>query len=290
MIIKNIIFILFVSITSIHSIGQVLIINGTSNSGKTTIAKALQSQLGSSWKLFCVDDFIWQEMAKRVEEKKQNLKILKTDSAQIAEEIEKTDQDWSFTPQEWKSFIEKTERKMYQEILEPAQKDDVICDIVLQKDEDFQRAMDGLNGVNIIWGLVYCSLTVLPERAKARAGKDLSENSRPLFWALEQFGNIYKVSTDENSCIDTIDRKSFKKAIDEAKEYDFMLNLSWYNYNGKRFDNLINELNLKLELNLHENVFFIPEFDYHFRINNSSNSVAESVKQVKFFLEKRVEA
>ncbi len=191
--------------------------------------------------------------------------------------------------EEWKLFITNTEKEMYQEIVNAAKNKDIICDTVLQNVEDFKKAELELKEVNVVWVLIYCSLEKLPERAKIRLEKqDVSQNSRPLFWALEQFGNIYRTTKQTDECIDTIFLKDFDVSIRAAIEYDSNLNLSWYKFDEQRFGSLINKLKQKIFLNNQEIVFLFPIFNYDLIIDNSYNSFFKTSDDIQTFLKKEL--
>lgn len=240
--------------------GRVIILDGVSSSGKTSVSNCLLRRLGCSYKKIALDDYVADLFLAK---KELNL------------------------PQ--KSFIaliSERRNQMYQDIRRwTSCGKHVLLDTVLsglEGKKDVSIAFEKLQGLEIVKILVYCPLSLITERIEKRNAKSFFEDKPKEMRSIAatlQFCNVYKVLHSEDEfCLGTLS----KKDIDMAYEFpDFV---------PKQDIQIFHSVKKRLLscFGLHEraSVKITPRLRYEYIIDTSKSSVKECADNVciKFFL------
>ncbi len=162
--------------------GKIILIDGTSTSGKTSIVNELVKILHEPYEKVAIDDFVIEVI---MQQKKLNLP-----KAQFIERI------WNASD------------KMFDKINQLAKQGINICiDTVLSGIEGEKELLHGLsrlNGLNTKMILVYCPLNILAQRVFQRNEQAIRENNLENIRSLidvVRFADIYKPQKSKNDII-----------------------------------------------------------------------------------------
>jgi chloramphenicol 3-O phosphotransferase len=133
---------------------NVIILNGGSSSGKTTLAKCLQNSLTESWLRFSIDDLI-QAIPDAMRKKDSGIKL---------------DEDGSVTPG---ADFRKLETAWMHGIGEMARRGAriIIDDVFLSGVEARKRWEASLEGLQVLWVGIFCDPTIAAMREKKRGDR-----------------------------------------------------------------------------------------------------------------------
>lgn len=165
-------FILF-SITFIFSAGKLIIIDGVSSSGKTTIIDKLSPILDKNYETIALDDYVTKLFVERFEHK--------------------------LSQDEFTKKISEQKQKMYDDIHEKIGRGkNIILDTVLigfNGTEDLKETLEHLRDLQVIQILIYCPLDLLIERIEFRNKKAIDNNNRSDFrpsYLVFRFDEMFK--------------------------------------------------------------------------------------------------
>jgi pimeloyl-ACP methyl ester carboxylesterase/chloramphenicol 3-O-phosphotransferase len=239
--------------------GQVIVFDGASSAGKSSIIKNLMPMLDSTYEYIAVDDFV---SAVFLEQQKLNL------------------------PE--KEFLNRVNQQtdiMYDKIkLLISHGKNVILDTVLsglEGEKSIKEQLDKLKIFSTIKILVYCPLPVLLDRIKQRNERAHIENKpedeRSIGTAINQFGHIYKKITDaKESSLCTISRKYIELACETCKR-EFAKNLS-------RFDQFKEWLFSQLGTQDENEVMLTTRLKYDCVVDTSKNTPEECANKIRLLL------
>ncbi len=179
--------------------GHVIVLDGTSTAGKSSIIKYLLPMLGNSYEKVAIDDFVtpvFLEQGKQQRSEKEFLQRIHEVSGGMYNKI----------------------RKLISE------GKNVLVDTVisgLEGEKDREHFFEKLNGLKVFLVLVYCPLNVLAERINKRNEKALKENkpkdTRSRSVALV-FDDMYKAQQSDNEVIlGQLSRKDIELAYSNPK-------------------------------------------------------------------------
>ena len=133
---------------------NVIILNGGSSSGKTTIAKCLQNSSTASWLRFSIDDLI-ESMPEAMLKKDSGIKLGEDGSVSPGAEFRKLESAWMHG-------IGEMARRGARIIID---------DVFLSGIEARNRWETSLDGLQVLWVGVYCDPTVAAAREKERGDR-----------------------------------------------------------------------------------------------------------------------
>jgi chloramphenicol 3-O-phosphotransferase len=260
---------IFSSIATIVSASNdIIILNGTSSSGKSSIRKELCKILGLNWVSFSIDDYVTKEFirlypdalnySKGIGEEKVDEYIKKFQSSQIGNFLHSNDL-FDRIICDMKSCLQ--------------QGKNVVIDIVLYG-EKYDYILNNLNPYNVNLIMVYCSLPKLIERVTVRnkiaraKGATLEEklSNRTFARTIRRFTSLYK-STKLNNLLGRITRQDLDIVLKKA-ELDF--DTADMGKNGaSNFADFAQALKYELSLIDNEFVYVTPIKRYDMIINNS---------------------
>jgi len=239
--------------------GQVIVFDGASSAGKSSIIKNLMPMLDSTYEYIAVDDFV---SAVFLEQQKLNL------------------------PE--KEFLNRVNQQtdiMYDKIkLLISHGKNVILDTVLsglEGEKSIKEQLDKLKIFSTIKILVHCPLPVLPDRIKQRNERARIENKledeRSIGTAINQFGHIYKKITNaKEPSLCTISRKDIELACETCKR-EFAKNLS-------RFDQCKEWLFSGLGTQDENEVMLTTRLKYDCVVDTSKNTPEECANKIRTIL------
>jgi chloramphenicol 3-O-phosphotransferase len=236
--------------------GHVIIFDGASSAGKSSVIKELMPLLDNSYRCIAIDDFVTQVFLEQ-----QKLKL---------------------PEKEFIARVNKQSNLMYDKIrLLVTQGKNVILDTVLsglEGEKSIRDAFEKLNYIKKVMVLVHCPLPVLVERMRQRNAKALQENrpqdERSIGTAINQFGHIYKSRTKETDIsLETISRKEVELACVATKKE--------FNSNLNRFEQFKEWLLTQLLVKDKEEVTLTTRLKYDCIIDTSKYTTQESAKKIK---------
>lgn len=195
--------------------GTVILLNGTSSSGKTTIINELE-KYGGMYKILSYDTFV----------RTFDPLYIKTHPEQIKEweELEKVSAVDKKAKQKLDKLTEKYNRKCFDDfyalIKDEALKDKNIVVDTIVDDAEFGKLSRILGTIKVINVLLYCPLDIALSRVKQRNLTGIKEEQRDVFQPIGQYELIYKPQENiSEKVVDTISSKDLKQllrtAIDE---------------------------------------------------------------------------
>lgn len=236
--------------------GRLIIIDGASSSGKTSVIKELMPLLGSSYQHVAVDDFVSEVFVKN--------------------------QKKPLSEKEFFTRIMQQCDLMYARIRTLiTQGNNVILDTVLtglEGEKSVRDTFTKLEGLPRTIVLIYCPLPLLVERIKKRNEQAMQEHRpeeiRSMVLAVRQFGSIYRpVQHEGEPVLDTITHTEVERACTESeKEFEG---------NKKRFEQFKHELFVQLGVNEKDNVLLTPRLNYNLIIDTSKVLPHEAARLIK---------
>lgn len=235
--------------------GRVIVLDGTSTSGKTSIVKHLMPILGTSYKKVAIDDFVTEvflEQEKLQRSEKEFLKRIHERSGDMYDTI--------------RTLINSGKNVLVDTVISG-----------LEGEKDRKHFFEKLNGLNVFLVLVYCPLNVLAERINKRNEKALKENNqkdtRSRSVALV-FDDMYKTQESNNEVI--LGKLSHKD-----------IELAYSNPNNelgetsKSFKQIKQNLISHFKLKDKETVNITPQLVYDCIVDTSKNNPKKCAQQVK---------
>ena len=175
--------------------GTVVIINGTTSVGKTTLIKELMKSMSDRFKVLDLDSFMNSYIVEHPYEEQINT---------LTSEKEK------------KLFEEKYYRTLFDNFYVMIQREalsrkDILVDTVMfhEENESISKILDGIPTIRI---LVYCPLDVSVARVKERNKLGIEKEKRGEFQPIEQYMMIYTAQTKPSEqVLDTVTSKDIKQ-------------------------------------------------------------------------------
>lgn len=238
--------------------GRLIVIDGASSSGKTSMIEHLMNELDSSYQCIAVDTFVSPIF---IEQQKVNLPE--------KEFFERVDLQIDAMIESVKNLVLSGKNIIL---------DTVLCG--LKGEEHVKKQLTPLQELHPTIILVHCPLLKLVERVKLRNKKALQENrpqdQRSIGTVLYQFGNIYKLQKDHMKKL--IDKASFndiERACELAK-YEWDTNILL-------FQQFKEWLRFQLGIDDEKVVELTTRLEYDFIIDTSKNTSRECAQ---LFLQK----
>lgn len=209
-------FVVIFLIQYLSAVGSVIVLNGTSSSGKTSISKCLQQQLVGNWVIISIDDFV----VSATEQVAYELKIINFDMTLqetnnvIASNIKKIISiiDAAQTAITWSSI----KAAMYQEVNALIQADyNVIIDTVFSDYEyDINSLYQQILNVNKHYVvLVYCCPEKLIEHVIHRNATGDYTQRRDVTRCIESFCELYGPTLCQQTRIDSLHAQSVSNIV-----------------------------------------------------------------------------
>ena len=229
--------------------GKLILLNGTSSAGKTTLANEIVKTFYDSYEIRSYDDYIRE--------------YIKTN---------KIPNGSNLTDSQYNQFTKSMYADLKKTVLSGK---NIILDAV-EFDLRYNQYCKTLNCEKIYKVIVYCPLDKINERIEKRNKSPDIKEHRPILLAYYQFLDIYKLSRSKNDLIvDKISSDRLKKALTKAKSLAGNKNEAEQLYNRFVKTFRLNELN---EIR----ITTINNYDYS--INTDLKPTELSVKELEAFV------
>lgn len=165
--------------------GTIILLNGTSSAGKSSIIKELQNIYENSFSVVSIDGFIRERSI-----------------------------NWSEDTIDWDDLW----TKFYTHIKNLSESGQAIVIDTVCYEEGYQK-YNAILGTQLIKILVYCPLDIIIEHVEERNNSGDADERRSLCQACEQFLSLYSAqNSSEDIIIDTIDSSRILYVLDKVKE------------------------------------------------------------------------
>lgn len=191
--------------------GTVIMLNGTSSAGKSSIARDLQKALVPDKIEILSIDIIFYEVAREM-------------IAELGHPVD-PDQSWeelcASLPENLelseKDMVPRAEKKLYEKVKKHTAEDTyVIIDAVMCKPQHAEVWAQKLQGLDVQNVLVYCTPSKLLEHVIQRNKGPQEEEHRPLTQPFFQFFSMFAIQKDELcTCIEEINVQELDALINE---------------------------------------------------------------------------
>ncbi len=198
---------------SATSPGSIILLNGTSSAGKSTLLKELLKLSPTLFQLK-VDDYYAPELKKKAQELGWNEQLDGNPWLYLHRYLTKKTGNYYFDTEVREALF--TEVPAYYPIAKSAALEgkSVIIDTVLEYESSYQQFFEFFQHTKIISILLYCPLNVLLVRVEQRNKSGIPGEYRPAFLSFEQFPAMYKIQeTDDEQVVDTIKTLTMMTAL-----------------------------------------------------------------------------
>lgn len=207
MIIKSLIVatLIFYSSTSAQ---KIIFLNGTTTSGKSSIAKELENLLVEKQldvAIVAIDSFIVPAILKELAWRWANSFFTGTASINL------------ITPDEMKEIALNCRKDLCFAVQEAySQGKTVIIDDVMYRQDQIDFYNEAFQGFNVYKVLVYCPISTLINRVIQRNNASGLTEQRSVYQALDQFSNLYKKEGNRQLGISVLSRPDLESACSKA--------------------------------------------------------------------------
>ncbi len=189
---------------SFTNTGSIILLNGTSSAGKSTLLKQLIKLSPTLFQLK-VDDYYAPELKKKAQELGWSEQLDINPWLYLHTYLTKKTGHYYFDTEVRKALF--PEVPAYYPIAKSAALDgkNVIIDTVLEYESSYQQFFEFFQHNKIISILLYCPLNILLDRVEQRNKSGIPGEYRPAFLSFEQFPEMYKIQeTDEEQVVDRV--------------------------------------------------------------------------------------
>lgn len=310
---KHITIILFFFTATIYSQGKIILINGTSSAGKSSVSKELLKELGSDWQI--VDaDYLSGTPELEMRMKRIAIELIKKNFAEqltaetedriIREDYSLAEENNFWLPREQYSTLENyfdeqllVQTYKYANELSRTGKN-IIIPTVFSADEKMEREINEFQGQNnILLILVYCPFEILSERINARnelakrpdATAEQRSDKRPIFGVLNQFSKFYPFRFSTNTNMPVLEELTSDQVIRAWKPTDKDYEL-WGEEAKERIEAqrkiFYEEMLDNLGLRRGKAVTLVrPPYYYDVIVNNGNNTAQQCASEIKRFIQ-----
>jgi chloramphenicol 3-O-phosphotransferase len=183
------------------SAGTIILLNGTSSAGKSSIAQELTNMLTAH----TVASISYDEVLGRVLRTMAKEKGYSCTENQSLNDLCKMLPDGALDRVEFGHRIDSMLHDEIRKLVEIHKF--VIVDAATEDQEDYAIRMQQLAGLNVFHILVYCNPEKLMEHVSKRNLSDNKDEHRTIVNPFAQFYSIYKPAQSNEHCIDTLDIK-----------------------------------------------------------------------------------
>ena len=256
---------------------KVIILNGTSTAGKSSIIE----KFDSSYERIALDIFIPQEWARILEKKtgkKHEALININESEEESDKLDQQIKDAGFSKEQAKKIWNSMHGRMFKKIRNLAiQNKNIVVDTCADEDKVISQSLEACHGLqDVFWILVYCPFSELVTRAHARKKRE----GRAMLFAqpLAHFYHLYKAKETNNEVdLGKLSREELDSAWQEARSYGDHVD---FGISDEQFDRSATRAKQKLGLDNKNVVTVTPRLAYDC-IVNSVQPPQESVAQIE---------
>ncbi|MBU4270169.1 GNAT family N-acetyltransferase [Candidatus Dependentiae bacterium] len=282
--------------------GTIVILNGTSSSGKSSIAKIFKEKYG--YEYFSFDNTFYNSAAEWFEQRvlklekkyiklpRNNPDAITRDTQKIIDKLKLKEEDYDFGVDFTKNQYVEFEINVFLKTLEDAKQyslagKNVVVDVVW----DNFRYKEKLDGFDYITVLVYCKLDKLLDRVRTR--NTISEvEQRSFKQAFSTFEDFYKERGFESEILlDQLSRNDFEKACELVKS-DFRIDKKIElneesNFKKDKYNEFINKIKINFGFDNKEieSVKITPKLSHDLIVNTGEFEPDVCAENIKNFVE-----
>lgn len=278
------IFLLVFNFTNIFCIGHVILLDGASSSGKTSIGKSLKGMLGDDWRFVYKDIFDWNLIAQWAENT-YGCKLPRNDIEEIEKQLKSFGIDVGKLAENFNEkigLICKSDSDLYDEVKRLVNSGkNVICENVVWSQASWNKCFQNL-GDEVISVLIYCPFDMNEERIEARNMRESVVEYRSLSLFLEHFRLLFKPEEQEHeNVLGEIILDDFDEAFELSKD-DFNKNTGVKKFYSVPIDksDLIQDLGLKDN----KSSFLSSKFHHDLTINTSFGIPEKCAQKIKDYV------
>ncbi len=258
--------------------GKIILLNGVSSSGKTTIINEI-SNIDKSIKILKVDDWFPEVLNQKAESLGWKNESGIDPWLYLYDYVHEKTGKWYFNT-EVRQILFDEATSLYQKAKDISSSGhNVIIDTVLEYDKEYKTFDDFFKNDRVLKVLVYCPMDVLLERVEIRNKSGIPEEYRTAFQSFEQFPAMFKVQEHLNEqVVDEIKSKVLKQTLEKSIQA-LIDNKIPEPYLPKLQDFKNNFIKI-FKLDEQENIILVSKHEYDLILNSYKNSPEESAKEI----------
>lgn len=294
-----------ISPTQKSEAGKVILIAGTSSSGKSSIINELQKIYGNTYQVIKIDDFDFDALKtieKQATEWGWNSEKVKLNDFMDEYVLKQTGRNIGL-PSElrtdaaikiYKEIQDKNMHAFFQHVHDVAIKSkNVIVDTVFDYANFYDIFFDMMHDQQIVKVLVYLPLEVIAQRVEARNKSGKKEEERSVFQAVAQFPAFYKVQeSNTEPIVDVIQSNGTKQLLKKVLDTDYHtfiqgdLPLDKITELKTEFDAFYQAFVERFKLDTLKEIVLAPKKSWDLIVNTSIHSPTESAHIIAEYLKK----
>ena len=266
--------------------GKIILLNGTSSSGKSAILKELK-KINNNLQIIKIDDWFPKELHKK--------------AIELGWKEESNMDQWLYlhnymTNKTGKYYFDiELRENLFNNISEFYQKvkalslngNNVIIDTVLETDKDYKNFYHSFKDNKVIKILIYCPLNILLQRVEDRNKSGNPAEKRTAFQSFEQFFAMYKIQENsKEKIIDIVKASVLKKSLEDAIQHLIKNNIPESYY--PKLEQFKKKFIERFALNNTEQISLVATHEYHLILNSGLNSPDELAQIISDFIEKDI--
>lgn len=262
--------------------GNIVLLNGTSSSGKSTLLDEL-SKFFADYKALKVDDQFPARLKSKAREFGWSEEFGINAWVFLHNYMTKKTGEYYFDT-ELREKIFTDSSSFYQMVQDLAIKgQNVIIDTVLEHQKEYSDFTEFFKNFKVIKILVYCPLDILLHRVELRNKSGIPREMRTAFQSFEQFPAIYKIKEkSDEQVVDQLNSSVIKKSLEDSIQDLINDNISEH-YLPK-----LKEFKLKFieqfKLYKQDSIELVVKHKYDLIINSGIHSTQELVRKVSEIL------
>ncbi len=259
--------------------GQILLLNGVSSSGKSTIIHEIH-KINPDIKILKVDDWFPEILQKKAASFGWQAGSDAGPWLYICNHAHRTTGQYYFDTQIREMFFEGAAIEFYQKAKDIAKnQQNVIIDTVLENDREHKTFDDFFKIDKALKVLIYCPMNVLLERVETRNRLEIAREYRNAFQSFEQFPALYKLQEAKSETIvDIVEADVLEAALEKAIQELIKHNIP-DPYLPKLSQFKIDFIK-KFRLSEKKEVLLVAKHTYDLILNNFKETPVESAKTI----------
>lgn len=259
------------------SYGIIILLNGTSSSGKSAILNELK-KININFDIIKIDDWFPQQI------KKKALKLGWQQSSSedpwqfISTYFTQKNQHPYFSSEIRKEFFDLS--PFFKNIYGQAVKGhNIIIDTVLEYQQAYKQFFNAFKNINVIKILIYCPLDVLLERVEYRNKLGIPEEMRHAFQSFEQFPAIFKMQENQkDQIVDTVKTSILKDALNRS--IDDLIKAGIPTPYFEKLETFKQQFITEFSLNTKKEITLSPRHSYDLILNSAKYNPLEMAQKI----------
>lgn len=229
--------------------GQIILFNGTSSAGKSSLAEVMVAESKTKYEVVSFDDFLHSYQEKR--------------------------RTGRLNGEESGDFL----GSLYRHVRQQSEAGKNIIIDTVEFDRASGRYCDILNCSNVVKAVVYCPLQHILKRVEKRNSSGVPSNRRPVLLSFQQFLEMYKRQTSpEELVVEKTTTGVIRAALVEAGRKA---------NNPKQYEALYKNYIHAFGIDQDREIIIVPKGKYDLVLNTKANTKKENVQRVENYLKSR---